>query len=153
MDLAFATPAQIAALLGLWAVFERLSQKKTTSCVGITKAILLVTNGRIGPAFDSTVRKKLGLKDRLKSSEEWLGALRGISEDILDFENRHGMKLVDVVPGRFDRYHVGRLYDMVLGPGTSPSTTAPDASIFGPFHCCSTSIPQSPPTINVWRAV
>jgi len=141
-DLASATPAQIAALHGLWAVFERLSQKKTATCVGITKAILLLTNGRIGPAFDSTVRKKLGLKDHLRSSEEWVGVLRGISEDILAFEKRHGMKLADVVPDRFGGYQVGRLYDMVLGPGTLPSPALTDPpQVIGPYK-------QSPATCN-----
>jgi hypothetical protein len=86
--------------------------------VGITKAILLLTDGRIGPAFDSTVRKKLGLRRHVRSSEEWVEALRGIAEDILAFEKRHSMKLADIVPTRFGEFHVGRLYDMMLGPGT-----------------------------------
>jgi hypothetical protein len=123
-DVALATPAQIAALHGLWTVFESLSEKKTASCVGITKAILLLTIGRIGPAFDSTVRKKLGLKDHLSSSEEWVRILAGIGEDILAFEKRHGAKFADVVPVRFSQYNVGRLYDMLLGPGTTPSSAA-----------------------------
>ncbi len=96
-----------------------------------------MTNGRIGPAFDSTVGKKLGLKDRLKSSEEWIEELRGISEDILAFENQHG-KLAAIVPDRFGRYHVGRLYDMVLGPRTSlsPALTDPTHEFLsiGPYE-------------------
>ncbi len=118
-DIAFASSDQINALHGLWATFSKLPQKGTASCVGITKAVILLTNGRIGPAFDSLVRKKLGLKDHLKSSEEWIDVLRGISEDIVAFEKRHGT-LADIVPAQLAKYQVGRLYDMVLGPGTSP---------------------------------
>ena len=143
-DLALATPDQINALHGLWATFSKLPQKGSASCVGITKAIMLLTNGRIGPAFDSIVRKKLGLKDHLRSSEEWIGVLRGISEDILAFEKLHG-RLADIVPDQFAGYQVGRLYDMVLGPGTSPSSALTDplqeSVAIGPYE-------QSPATCN-----
>jgi hypothetical protein len=44
------------------------------SCVGITKSILLVTDGRIGPAFDSTVRARLRL-ERPRCSTDWIGAV------------------------------------------------------------------------------
>ena len=74
---------------------------------------MLLTYGRIGPAFDSIVRKKLGLKDHLRSSQEWVDVLRGISEDIRAFENRHG-KLGEFVPESLAKYHIGRLYH--LGP-------------------------------------
>lgn len=116
--LASATPDQIGALHRLWAILSNLPQQKSASCVGITKAIMLLTNGRIGPAFDSIVRKSLGLKAHLKSSEEWIGVILGIGEDIIAFEERHG-NLTDIVPERFARYQTGRLYDMILGPGTS----------------------------------
>ena len=86
---------------------------------------MLLTNGRIGPAFDSIVREKLGFKHHLKSSGEWIEVLRGISEDILSFEKRHGVRLAQVVPDELAAYQVGRLYDMVLGPGTSPLPTKP----------------------------
>jgi GrpB-like predicted nucleotidyltransferase (UPF0157 family)/mannose-6-phosphate isomerase-like protein (cupin superfamily) len=130
--LALASSNQIDALHGLWATFSKLPQRGTASCVGITKAIMLLTNGRIGPAFDSTVRKRLGLKDHLKSSEEWIGVLRGISEDIIAFEKLHG-KLAHILPAELAKYHVGRLYDMVLGPGTSPALSEP-SSVIGPYQ-------------------
>src|SRR5262249_45567210 len=110
---------------GLWAVLSKLPQRDSASCVGITKAIMLLSYGRIGPAFDSIVRKKLGLKYRLRSSEEWVAVLRGISEDIHAFEERHG-SLAAIVPEPFAKYQVGRLYDMVLGPGTSAPVTVTD---------------------------
>jgi GrpB-like predicted nucleotidyltransferase (UPF0157 family)/mannose-6-phosphate isomerase-like protein (cupin superfamily) len=130
--LAVASSDQIDALHGLWAIFSKLPQRGTASCVGITKAIMLLTNGRIGPAFDSVVRKRLGLKDRLKSSEEWIGVLCGISEDINAFEKRHG-DLTDIVPAQLAKYHVGRLYDMVLSPVTSAASLDP-ASVIGPYQ-------------------
>ncbi len=97
---------------------------------------MLLTNGRIGPAFDSIVREKLGFKHHLKSSEEWIEVLRGISEDILCFEKLHGVKLAQVVPDELAAYQVGRLYDMVLGPGTSPLLTKPplEPAAIGPFQ-------------------
>jgi len=135
-DIANATPAQMNALHGLWATFSKLPQRETATCVGITKAIMLLTNGRIGPAFDSIVREKLGFKHHLKSSGEWIEVLRGISEDILAFENLHGVKLAQVVPEELAAYQVGRLYDMVLGPGTSPLLTKPaqEPEAIGPFQ-------------------
>jgi GrpB-like predicted nucleotidyltransferase (UPF0157 family) len=135
-DIALATSDQINTLHGLWATFSKLPQEGSASCVGITKAILLLTNGRIGPAFDSIVRKKLGLKTHLKSSEAWIDVLRRISEDILAFEKRHGTKLTQVVPDQLATYQVGRLYDMVLGPGTSPlpllTDLAQESVVIGP---------------------
>jgi hypothetical protein len=116
-DLGLATPIHIKALHGLWATFSNLQQKDTATCVGITKAIMLMTNGRIGPAFDSLVRKKLGLNDHLSSSDEWIAVLREISKDIQGFEKLHG-KFATIVPDQFKKYQVGRLYDMLLGPGT-----------------------------------
>jgi hypothetical protein len=52
------------ALRGLWGNFTRLTATGEASCVGITKSILLVTDGRIGPAFDSTVRRAFGSSGR-----------------------------------------------------------------------------------------
>jgi GrpB-like predicted nucleotidyltransferase (UPF0157 family)/mannose-6-phosphate isomerase-like protein (cupin superfamily) len=124
-DLATASPEQIEALHGLWAVFSNLPQRGSASCVGITKAILLLTHGQIGPAFDSIARRRLGLKKRVTSSQEWIDVLRRVSEDIGAFEKRHG-KLTGIVPESFAKYRVGRLYDMVLGPGTSDTGTLPD---------------------------
>lgn len=54
------TREQEVALIELWDVFSRLTITKFASCVGITKSVLLVTDGRIGPAFDRQVRMKLG---------------------------------------------------------------------------------------------
>jgi hypothetical protein len=47
--------------------------------VGITKAVLLMTNGRIGPAFDSTVREKLGA-DLIATSSDRITLLEHVAE-------------------------------------------------------------------------
>ena len=106
--------AQDAALDNLWDNFSRLTTTAPATCVGITKAVLLVTDGRIGPAFDSQVRERLGLS-RPTSSSQWLDNLEGIADDIAAFEASHE-PLPMVVPERFRNLAVGRLYDMALGP-------------------------------------
>lgn len=108
------TESQQRALRGLWGDFVRLTVTGDASCVGITKSILLVTDGRIGPAFDSEVRKRLRL-ERPRYSTDWIGNLDLISDDLAAFESKHG-PLADAVPKRFRHLAVGRLYDMALGP-------------------------------------
>lgn len=112
--IALRTPAQNEALEKLWAVFSQLSTSGTVSCVGVTKAILILTEGRIGPAFDSRVRSNLGVEPPTTCSE-WLRILQEISEDIAAFERDHGA-ITKVVPTRFAALACGRLYDMALGP-------------------------------------
>jgi hypothetical protein len=104
-----------AALVGLWSVFLRLPQEKFASCVGISKAVMLLSDGRIGPAFDSTVKKKLGIPPP-SSPDEWIRALSDVSSDIRAFEAKHGVTLRDVAPERFKHLAYGRLYDMAFGP-------------------------------------
>jgi hypothetical protein len=82
--------------------------------VGITKAVLLLTEGRIGPAFDSGVRRNAGVKAP-KTYREWLWALDEMSDDLSAFEAVSG-PLPLVVSRRFADLGVGRLYDMALGP-------------------------------------
>jgi hypothetical protein len=106
--------SQLGALRALWGNFTRLTATGEASCVGITKAILLVTDGRIGPAFDSTVRARLRL-ERPQNSTDWIGSLDLIADDLAAFESRHGL-LAEAVPNRFRHLAVGRLYDMALGP-------------------------------------
>ena len=107
-------PAQDDALNDLWTIFSQLPTKGIASCVGITKAVMLLTDGRIGPAFDSQVRKKLSVGPPV-TCREWLQRLEEIGEDIAAFESAHG-PLRKAVSTRFARLGYGRLYDMVLGP-------------------------------------
>ena len=60
LTLAHRTSQQDKALGALWSIFMRLPTVGTASCVGITKAVLLLTD-EIGPAFDSKVRARLGV--------------------------------------------------------------------------------------------
>jgi len=114
LTIAHRTRKQHEALTTLWAIFSRLPTSGAASCVGITKAVLLLTDGRIGPAFDSQVRRKLGV-GRPATCREWLQTLEDIGEDIAVFESSHG-RLTKAVPARFAQLAYGRLYDMALGP-------------------------------------
>jgi hypothetical protein len=65
------TPSQEKALVRLWEIFRGLTTTEHARAVGITKAILLLTDGRIGPAFDSQVREQLGVRSPATSGE-WI---------------------------------------------------------------------------------
>jgi hypothetical protein len=110
------TLPQAAALRNLWRIFAGLPTTGSATCVGISKSVLLLTQGRIGPAFDSIVRQNTGLKRKLSTPDEWIEALNAVAEDIRAFEDRNETKLASVVPSRFAMYNSGRLYDMILGP-------------------------------------
>ena len=114
LTIAYRTPAEEVSLSELWSIFSHLPTSGSASCVGITKAILLLTDGRIGPAFDSQVRRRLGVV-RLGTCREWLQILQDIGVDIAMFESAHG-SLRKAVPAQFASLEYGRLYDMTLGP-------------------------------------
>jgi hypothetical protein len=114
------TPAHDEAFEELWTIFSQLPTSGVSTCVGISKAVLLLTEGEIGPAFDSRVRGYLGIA-RPEMSREWIQTLEKISDDIAAFELAHG-PLPEAVPERFAQLAYGRLYDMVLGPRQDPST-------------------------------
>ena len=110
------------ALLELWNIFRDLSysgrsRNGLAGVVGISKAVLLLTEGRVGPAFDSEVRAKLGTGDIL-TGKNWIMNLRNVAEDIGQFERLNQCTLREAVPNEFNGLHYGRLYDMILGPGT-----------------------------------
>ena len=105
---------QTRALTGLWNIFSQLPVNANGSCVGITKAVLLLTEGRIGPALDSRVRRRLHI-DKPTTSQSWVDILVEVAADIDAFEHIHG-PLQNSVPGIFANLEKGRLYDMALGP-------------------------------------
>lgn len=88
--------------------------------VGISKAVMLLTDGRVGPAFDSQVRGRLGTGN-INGVEEWIKALRLVCQDIRGFEEANSMSLVDAVP-ELSHLQTGRIYDMALGPGDESIT-------------------------------
>lgn len=114
LTIAARTPEQDEAFRRLWAVFSQLAVSGGASCVGITKAVLLLTEGKIGPALDSRVRGKLGVP-RPRNCSEWLAILQDIGEDITAFERGYG-PMAAAVPTGFAKLAHGRLYDMALGP-------------------------------------
>lgn len=114
LTIAARTDAQDRALSALWDVFLRLPLLGAASAVGITKAVLLLTDGRVGPALDSKVRKKLRVRQPATCAE-WVQILEDVADDIAEFESACG-KLSRAVPTRFARLAYGRLYDMALGP-------------------------------------
>jgi hypothetical protein len=109
-------------LARLWDIFQRLSfagraRNGLAGVVGVSKAVLLLTEGRIGPAFDSEVRRKLRT-GKILTPTDWIANLRKVAEDIAEFERSNHCDLREAVPTEFAHLHYGRLYDMVLGPGT-----------------------------------
>jgi hypothetical protein len=107
---------QEAALLSLWDQVEaRAAARGLAGCVGITKVVMLLTAGRIGPALDSRVRKGLGLRS-VHDGSSWLTALKAISEDLNEFESRTGATIDQLVERRWRPVSVGRAYDMAAGP-------------------------------------
>ena len=110
------TPPQKAALRSLWNLFRHLPTKGQAGAVGITKAIMLLTRGRFGPALDSQVRRRLGVRRPLTSADEWLALLDNMAADVHRFEARHGIRLDDLIGKRWRPIAVGRVYDMVAGP-------------------------------------
>ena len=114
------TPNAINALNELWKIFENLSyhghaRNGKAGVVGISKAILLLSDGRVGPAFDSKVRHHLSL-DNINKCSQWIEALRVVCDDIHAFEKANQTTIALSVP-KFAHLNTGRIYDMALGPG------------------------------------
>jgi hypothetical protein len=113
------------AILALWPLFEKLSYPPPkqpggrkpprggrAGVVGISKAAMLVTDGRLGPAFDSKVREQLGVRT-IRNADEWLCAIEKASRDVVCFMKKRKTTL-QKASGR--TLHSGRIYDMALGP-------------------------------------
>jgi hypothetical protein len=111
------TSEQSEALTELWVIFSAVSLNGHASCVGISKAVLLSSNGQIGPALDSQVRARLRI-DAPVTAREWLEILDEVGADIRAFERQNGL-IRTIVPSRYSNLADGRLYDMAFGPGGS----------------------------------
>ncbi|MEP9324988.1 hypothetical protein PPMP20_17880 [Paraburkholderia phymatum] len=112
--------AYVLALDALWNVFEHLSYEGRARAglagsVGISKAVMLITDGRVGPAFDSEVRSALKI-GKISNASEWQNALLRVSEDIQAFEKEAGLAFSTAKPPGFEALENGRVYDMALGP-------------------------------------
>jgi hypothetical protein len=109
------------ALVQLWNIFQNLSYRGRArhglaGIVGISKAVLLLTDGRVGPAFDSKVRRQLGIRN-IANANEWTNALCTASRDIQAFETKNQITLQHAAPQGYAYLESGRIYDMALGPG------------------------------------
>jgi hypothetical protein len=104
------------AICGLWRIFEDgLCSKGKATEVGVSKAILLVTKGRIGPAFDSNVKTALNAW-YVRDCGTYIKALGEIASQLAGFEDREGTTLDDLAKQAGRPAEVGRALDMVLGP-------------------------------------
>jgi hypothetical protein len=117
---ALETVTHTAALDQLWDVFEELSyhgqvRQGRAGSVGISKAVMLMTDGRVGPAFDKSVRTALGLGE-ITHRAQWREALSVVNTDIQEFERATGTRFSEAKPSTFTGLHNGRIYDMALGP-------------------------------------
>ncbi len=120
-DHASFSPQNCESLDQLWNIFQNLSyhgraRNGLAGVVGISKAVLLLTDGRVGPAFDSNVQGHLGLRD-IANSNRWINALRTASRDIQAFEANNQATLQQAAPHPHGGLQSGRIYDMALGPG------------------------------------
>ena len=112
------------ALAQLWNIFQNLSYRGPSrpsrnglaGVVGISKAVLLLSDGRVGPAFDSEVRGHLGIGNVVDSSQ-WIRALRIANQDSEAFERNNRTTVHQATPPQYAHLNTGRIYDMALGPG------------------------------------
>ncbi|MGA3054717.1 MAG: hypothetical protein ABSD63_10960 [Candidatus Korobacteraceae bacterium] len=114
----FQAPGEVltGAIYNLWRIFEDgLCLKRNATELGVSKAILLLTKGRIGPAFDSTV--KTGLNAWwVMDCGTYLRALGEIARDLAEFEARESTTLEDLAEKARRPAALGRAVDMVWGP-------------------------------------
>ena len=108
------------ALEHLWKVFEQLSyhgraRQGLAGSVGISKGVMLATDGRVGPAFDSVVTGELRI-GKIANAAQWRGALAAVNADIRAFEQANGISFADAKPPQYAMLSNGRVYDMALGP-------------------------------------
>jgi len=126
-----------SALRALWDIFEQLSyhgraRGGIAGVVGISKAVLLLSDGKIGPAFDSEVRGHLNIKT-IDSANQWIQALKIVNRDIEAFERSNNTTLQNALP-QYAHLNSGRIYDMALGPrrGTDLQDKGPLMTQSGP---------------------
>jgi hypothetical protein len=121
-----ATPKEIAAIRRIWSTFVgKICSNRPIAEVAASKTILIITNGRIGPALDSNARVVMNLP-RIKTSEDYVSLLLAISEDISVFEKSNNIQLEDLVPKEWQPVFIGRVYDMIVGPKNNKERKSPN---------------------------
>lgn len=112
----FPTDSLRKLIRSLWIIFYNgFCKKGTAGDVAITKAILLATRGRIGPAFDSNVQSASGIF-YIPDSENLVSFLSSLAAQIHIFEDQHGVRIESLVPVDRGPVAIGRAIDMLLGP-------------------------------------
>lgn len=91
------------------------SRRGLAGIVGISKAVLLLSEGRVGPAFDLHVKKHLELR-RIDNVNEWIGALQVASRDIQQFEAANQVTLQQAAPQRYAGFLVAVSMIWLLAP-------------------------------------
>lgn len=111
----------------IWLVLiSQICNNRQMTEVAASKAMLILTNGRLGPALDSNARAVLRLP-RIRSSDDYLTLLLAISEDIAAFEKvNYPILLEDLVPEEWYSVAVGRAYDMAIGPRERKAKNIPN---------------------------
>ena len=112
----FPTPLLRELIRSLWIIFRNgLCKKGKAGEVAITKAILLTTRGRIGPAFDSNVQRATGII-HIPDSENFVSVLSSLAKQLIAFEDQYRVRIEDLVPVDRGPVAIGRAIDMLLGP-------------------------------------
>lgn len=113
-------PEKTDGLKELWKIFRDLAtdgkaNKGKAGAVGISKAVLLLSYGKVGPAFDDEVRTNLGIGP-INNADQWIDALKKAHQDVRGFERKNDTTLRCAAPTVFSGLPAGRIYDMALGP-------------------------------------
>ena len=104
------------AIKRIWLTLNsKLCENRQIAEIAASKAMLILTNGKLGPALDSNVRKALKLQ-RIHCPNDYLALLFAISEDIAIFEKANQTILEKLVPKEWHPIEIGRAYDMAIGP-------------------------------------
>jgi hypothetical protein len=118
-NLRYASVNEKGAIDHIWSkLTNQLCKPKKLTGVAPSKVMLIVTNGRLGPALDSQARAVLGLSsDNTVSGVQYRTLLEAISEDLFAFEEINSpIRVETLVPKNWQPVFVGRAYDMAVGP-------------------------------------
>jgi len=112
------SPQQCERILQLWNVLNpSICCNTDAGGVGVSKAIMLLTNGEIGPALDGNVRGAFGMSI-INSADDLVRAYSAIATDLRDFEDWNDITVEDLARQVYpsDCIAVGRIVDMIGGP-------------------------------------
>jgi len=122
-----ASSKQREAIARIWStLINQICENRQLAEVATSKTILILTNGRLGPALDSKVRDTLSIS-RIQNSDDYFDFLLAISEDIAIFEEKSSpIHLEDLISEECHPVAVGRAYDMAAGPRDNNNEKKPN---------------------------